>query len=67
MTREVALRQSGEIQLSILDQLRALGTLGSYWAMVGGETEDDGATVRLTIYLETRYAERPAPEGDDRE
>lgn len=56
MTRELALKQSGEFQLLILDRLHALGKVGFYWALMGGETSDDGETIRMTICLETRYA-----------
>jgi hypothetical protein len=56
MTRESALKQSGEIQLLVADHLHALDKLGYSWALMGGETEDDGATLRVTICLATRYA-----------
>lgn len=62
MSRDVAVRHANEIQEHLLEHLRALDKKGGNWALLGGRTEDDGTTLRLTMYLETRYAtSEPAP------
>lgn len=56
MSRETALKQSNAMQCLIVEHMRKLGEMGYSWALTGGETTDDGTTVRMTICLETRYA-----------
>jgi predicted RNase H-related nuclease YkuK (DUF458 family) len=31
------------------------------WALMGGESTDDGRRLRVTIYMETRYSSEEAP------
>ena len=56
MEPETALKQSVEIQEAVLAHLRLLWQRGGVWALIGGETTDDGARLRVTLTLETRYA-----------
>ena len=54
--RETAQRQSIEIQEAVIAKIHALSKIGYPWALLGGETSDDGGILRVTIVLATRYA-----------
>jgi predicted RNase H-related nuclease YkuK (DUF458 family) len=47
---------------TFLEGVSALVRLsGGAWALIGGETADDGSRLRVTICLETRYSSEEAP------
>ena len=57
--RETALAQSFEVQEVVAERLRQLWVRDHLWsALMGGSTEDDGTTLRVTLAIEIRYGSR---------
>lgn len=60
---KAAQRESFEIQEAVAEHLHRLGAQGSWWALLGGETVDDGTSLRVTLVLETWYGDRGTPQS----